>query len=564
MKRAIAAILIIIIILVGGGAGWYLYNERYGLSTEKADTAAYFGVSGEDDYPVVLQDALNQDLRVKKIDGAYYMKLTDVRSLLNRHFYYDEADGAVYYCLPESRQEFPLGAKTWTTDGGSEKSEEHAPAVQSGEEVWLSLDFLKNYANFSFRAFEHPNHALLYTKWPEREVSEVKRDSQIRTTGGVKSPILTQVKEGEQVVVLEQMDRWSKVVSENAYIGYIQNSAISSPKKQTPKAVTRYQEPDFTHLSMDEKVNLAWHSISVADGNDQIGTLLSETRGINVVSPTWFIITDESGTMQSLASKEYVAQMHAQDRMVWAQISNFTSGTTYREFLRSGSARAGVIGTLMSSAQANGFDGINVDFEDLGSGDGQNFVEFIRELSIACRKASLYLSVDNYVPYNFNDYYDLHEQAVYADYVILMGYDEHYGGDQNPGSVASLPYVKYGIKEALREVPKEQLINGIPFYTRIWITEKDGTVKSQAVGMHDVQSFLSRHGLSAQWDEESGQNYAETTENGVKYQVWIEDAKSIGEKLAVMQKYSLAGVAEWNLGFESADVWDEIQSYLDS
>ena len=164
--------------------------------------------------------------------------------------------------------------------------------------------------------------------------------------------------------------------------------------------------------------------------------------------------------------------------------------------------------------------------------------------------------------YNFNDHYRLDEQGVFADYVVIMGYDEHYAGSQEPGSVASIGYVTYGIEEALKHVGKEKLINGIPFYTRVWKTTAEG-VSSQAYGMNEVQTFIANHGMTVEWNASTEQNYAEVHEDDATYQIWIEDAESIERKLEVMQNHSIAGVAQWCLGMESSDVWDVIADYME-
>ena len=209
-----------------------------------------------------------------------------------------------------------------------------------------------------------------------------------------------------------------------------------------------------------------------------------------------------------------------------------------------------------------GIDGINVDFEQLSMDCGEHFVEFIRELSAACRKNGKVLSVDNYVPRDFNDYYDRKEQGIVADYVIVMGYDEHYAGSKEAGSVASIDYVEDGIAQTVKEVPAEKVINAIPFYTRIWETTGDG-ISSQAVDMVTAEQFISNHGITAEWDETTCQNYGEYTSGDSRYQVWLEDADSIKVKLNVMENYGIGGVAEWRLGFEKPEIWGVIGEYLD-
>jgi spore germination protein YaaH len=184
----------------------------------------------------------------------------------------------------------------------------------------------------------------------------------------------------------------------------------------------------------------------------------------------------------------------------------------------------------------------------------------VRELSVECQKKGIILSMDNYKAESYNAHYDLAEQAAYADYVVLMGYDEHYAGSSS-GSVASIGFVEDGIQKSLNYVPKQQLINAMPFYTRIW-TESDGKTTSTAVGMQSAINNLSSNGAVAVWDETLGQYFGSYEKDGAVVKVWVEEDRSIEEKLKLYQKYDLAGVAAWKLGLERSSVWSVIAQYV--
>ena len=313
---------------------------------------------------------------------------------------------------------------------------------------------------------------------------------------------------------------------------------------------------------MDGKVNMAWHMIAGAGGNVTLADRIDSTKSVNVIAPTWFSVLNESGSVDIRATQDYVDGAHERGMQVWAALDNFNGPDgVQQKFLASGESRSSVIGTVMETVKNMGIDGINVDIEGITEEYGEDYIEFIRELSIECRKEGLVLSVDNYVPYNFNDHYRIDEQGVFADYVVVMGYDEHYGGSQEAGSVASIDYVTYGIEEALNYVTADKLINGIPFYTRIWKTTAEG-VSSEAYGMDQTQTFIANHNMAVEWNEACGQNYAEVSEDDATYQIWIEDAESIERKLEVMDAKDIIGVAEWCLGMESSNVWDVIADYM--
>ena len=326
--------------------------------------------------------------------------------------------------------------------------------------------------------------------------------------------------------------------------------------------VTDYREPEYKRTALDGKVNMVWHNIAGVAGNDTFAGRIANTQSVNVVAPTWFVVLNDTGSVEVRATQAYVNAAHEMGMKVWAVLDNFTGPDgVQQKFLASDEARSAVISKVIDTALEMGIDGINVDIEGISEKYGKDFIEFVRELSISCRGAGLVLSVDNYVPYNFNNHYRLDEQGLFADYVVIMGYDEHYAGSQEAGSVASIGYVTYGIEEALSNVPAEKLINGIPFYSRIWKTAADG-VTSMAYGMNELQTFISNHNMTVEWNAATEQNYAEVSEDDATYQIWIEDAESIEKKLEVMQAHNIAGVAEWCLGMESADVWDVIADYM--
>ena len=562
MKKVLPTLVILILIGVLGTVFYQNYFVKFTYSEEKVDLNLYYEVEGEDDYPVILQDQWS-DYHAKKIGEQYYLDFETVYSLLNNRFYYGEEDGLLCYCLPETRITAKVGESSWTDSTGAETKEQYAICVKEEDTLYVALDFVRKYTNFSYQAFTEPNRLSLYNTFGEREVAQMTKTTNIRASGGVKSKVVSEVTEGSKVVVIERMDNWSKVVTEDVMIGYVENRKMTEPAAEAMTPVTDYQEPEYKRTALDGKVNMVWHSIAGAAGNATFVERIDRTKSVNVVAPTWLTILNEGGSVEVRATQEYVDAAHERGMAVWAVLDNFNGADgVQQKFMSLDASRSAVISKSIDTVKEMGIEGINVDIEGLTDKYGRDYIEFIRELSIACRNNGIVMSVDNYVPYNFNNYYRLDEQGVFADYVVIMGYDEHYAGSKEAGSVASIGYVTYGIEEALKSVKAEKLINGIPFYSRIWKTAADG-VSSEAYGMNEIQSFIANHGMTVEWNAATGQNYAEVSEDEATYQIWIEDADSIETKLEVMQAHSIAGVAEWCLGMESSDVWGVIADYME-
>ncbi|MFR0802203.1 MAG: glycosyl hydrolase family 18 protein [Suilimivivens sp.] len=564
MKKKIIPIVIaiVLIIIIGGVTFGSRILEKYSYSKERADLNAYYGITGSQEAAIVLQDEIVEE-KARISDGICYLDMATIHKYLNDRFYVDGGEGLLLYTLPEDIVRNSIGSSVKETAQGSEELG-YTAAIWEGDTLYVALDYIKQYTNFSYQLFTDPYRIQLTTEWPSYEVASISKNTQVRVKGGVKSEILTDVQKGDQVSVLEQMETWSKVKTADSVIGYVENKRLTGIRSEQPIPVTDYQEPEYTSLTRDHKINLGWHVVASAGGNDTFNSVTANAGNLNVISPTWFKLCDNEGGYTSFASADYVQKAHDRGLEVWALIENieYKDSISMYEILSSTTTRQKLIDSLMNDLITYGIDGINVDFEQLSMDCGEHFVEFIRELSVACRKNGKVLSVDNYVPRDFNDYYDRKEQGIVADYVIVMGYDEHYAGSKEAGSVASIDYVEDGIAQTVKEVPAEKVINAIPFYTRIWETTGDG-ISSQAVDMVTAEQFISNHSITAEWDETTCQNYGEYTSGDSRYQVWLEDADSIKVKLNVMENYGIGGVAEWRLGFEKPEIWDVIGEYLD-
>ncbi len=563
-KKVIPAIIIIVLIFVFAGVfALQQFMKRYSYSTEQADLDAYFGVTSASDVPIILGNEFIEE-HAQILDGYYYMDFASVQKYLNDRFYYGIEDGLFIYTTPTAIITSEVESNTWSDTEGGSGSESYPITKLVNGELYVALDYVKKYTNFAYEGFTDANHMQLTTSWEDETVATITKDTQVRIRGGVKSEILREIEKGETVVILEELENWTKVKTSDAYIGWVENKRLSDSKTRSPIPVTDYAEPEYTSISRDHMINLGFHNIGGVGGNDTISDIISVATSLNVISPTWFAITGNDGSIRSFASTSYVNTAHNNGIEVWALFDNFTGGSDFStgEVLGHASSRAALIENVISACIAAGVDGLNLDFEMVAAEDGQSFVEFVRELSIACRKAGLVFSIDNYVPMNFNDHYDLEEQGIVADYVIIMGYDEHYAGSQEAGSVASLSYVENGIINTTAKVDPSKVINAVPFYTRIWHTS-GGQVSSEAVSMKIASDYISNHGIDMQWNAEAGQNYGEYTgSDGVFNQIWMEDAESIGQKIDSMRASGIAGIAEWSLGMETSDIWEVIANYV--
>lgn len=565
MKKKVLPVIvaILLILVIGGCALGKVLLDKYSYSKEEADWNEFYQVSENDRSAIILQNEMVEEQALIK-DGVCYFDLATVHKYMNEVFYADMTENLLLYATPTEVIRTTFGETAYTTTEGTQEAG-YVISFADGDNVYVAVDYVKLFTNYSYECYDR--HVQVNTEWGTRQVAQLKKDTAVRLRGGVKSPILTQAVKGDTLEILEQMETWSKVKTADAVIGYVENKRLGEITEETETPVTDYQAPEYTSLTADSKICLGWHSIGGVAGNDTLYSMVSGTKGMNVIAPTWFSMTDENGAFRSFATAGYVTTAHQMGLQVWGVLDNFNYANengisiSTLNMLSSTTARQNLVKNVTDTAVGLGLDGINVDFEQLSSDCGPHYVEFLRELSIECRNKGLVLSIDNYVPFNFNDYYRLDIQGEVADYVIIMGYDEHWHGSKDPGSVASISYVSDGLDRTLQEVPANKVVNALPFYTILWKTE--GTdVTDEYITMRNEADFMSKAGVSAEWDEVTCQNYAEWTSGSVNYQIWLEDAESIAVKLNMMTTKNIGGVAVWRLGYGTQAAWELINAYL--
>jgi hypothetical protein len=354
-----------------------VYKEKYAYSNERMDVEEYFEISSPDDIAVVDGDE-RAPYKAKLIDGECYFDIDTVRTYFNKRFYHDENEQLLIYVEPLTINTVHIGESGYEA-GGEHKNTPFVPAIDKDGTLYIACDYVKHFTNFEYKFYDDPNRIQLYTKWPQRDVAYIAKDTKIRYRGGVKSPILKDVEQGERVYVLEEMETWSEVRTDDGYIGYVEQKKLEGYETIDPIPVTDYKEPEFNHKLVDGKVSLAWVSIAGTGGNDTIEPLLAATKSVNVVSPTWFGLSDNSGSLSDFGSAAIVESLHNKGVQVWGLVSNFANeGIDTYAVLSSTSTRRNLISNIMGVVSAYSLDGVNVDFESLNVESGGHFLQFIR------------------------------------------------------------------------------------------------------------------------------------------------------------------------------------------
>ncbi len=603
MKKFITILLTIIaLVLLGGGSyvGFKLYN-KYSEGTTWADLTDYYDLKSPELGAVMLDGVILEDTTTERavledgkvskaaldvncrvLNGICYLDLYTVQQYLHNRFYYSELDREIRYTDAAMVAAAALDGSNWTstTAGVTESFEEpytiafsmtvNVGAInedgisetKQAEVCYIALDFIEKFVPVTHEIFADPNRVVIESMDLCKEVAAVNKDTAVRWRAGVKSDILTEVPKGKQIMILDTQDveGWVKVATDDGCIGYIKENRVGARQMVTGVSTLEYTEPKYTSVQLDEKVRLGFHAVYNQTANGNLTSMLETAYNINVISPTWFSLSDNAGNFTHIASLEYVQTAHERGIQVWGLVEDITNDVDTYEILGNRVSRTHLIEGLIEAALTYDLDGLNIDFEGIRRRDGVHFVQFLRELSIRCREERLILSVDNYPP-SGRPYYDYDEQGVVADYVVLMGYDEHWGSSGDPGSTSSQPFVENSLDNLLKLVPADKIINALPFYTRLWTTSGD-KVTDKAIFMKSIDKVVSDYGMIIDFDEATGQKYARAEVNGAIYEMWIEDYASMENKLIAVKERDLAGVAAWRLGYEEQAVWELIGTYI--
>ena len=541
---AFVVCLLIVVLAVLGGVGHVI--SKYIPTKDRMDLNEYYGQVAEGEAALILgTEKLEQRGIISGEEG--YLPLDVVNTYLNQRYYWDAENQQILYATPSEVTSMPasseVGSQVWLREGA----------------VYLSLSYIRQYTDLDAYIYDNPNRIAIQYQFSDVNTVTAKKDTYVRFRGGIKSEVLAKVKKGAVLILMEELEDWNQVATMDGYIGYVQKKAVSQPEKKTFER--EFSREEYNYIAMEQPVNMVWHQVTNMEANAGFAEATANMTGVNVISPTWYSIVDNEGNISNIASSDYVNQAHEKGLQVWGLVDNFSENISTTEILSRASTRQNLVRQLVDAALASGLDGINIDFEYLEEAVGIHFLQFLRELSVETHKNNLVLSVDNPVPEDFTSHYDRAEQGRVVDYVIIMGYDEHYVGSEEAGSVASLPWVEQGIKDTLAEVPAERVINAVPFYSRLWKTLA-GTLSSEAIGMGQAQEVVAKYNVETYWDKNTSQNYGAFENEGAEFQIWIEDAQSIAEKVKLSSQYNLAGVAAWKLGFESSDVWQAISDNL--
>ena len=528
---------------------------------------------------VALEDGYSEEYAIIK-DVEAYINIDTIKEKIDKRFYWDKKENKVLFT--NATTTYTALEEETTIHGDTDEEVGYEIFLLENKKCYVNLQFVQKFVDIKSTVTkakdDAPTIISLDYESGEKTVFTTDKDIEMRTKGDYQNLIVKEIPEDTEVTLIEKGKNWNKVKTADGYIGYIPVKKLVDEKKK--KIEYKNDDDQYTHVLMDKKVSLAWNQIYSQSANDNLAGLLSDTKGINVLSPTWFSLTDKNGNLSTLADLDYVEYAHKKNIQVWALVSDFTDKKLTKTVLTQTELRQKLVRNIMFYVDGYNLDGVNIDFEYISKDIADDYLQFLRELSVECRKTGTVLSIDNYAPSEWSTYFDREQQLKLADYIVIMNYDEHTAGSESAGSVSSMAYAEKSIKDTIEQAKEaSRIINGMPFYTRVWKEtpqeEGDGTgvlvedaangnyyLSSEAVSMETAEKVYKAAGVKPAFDSTTGQNYVTYSKGNSIYSIWLEDETSIKSRLELMNKYDLAGVAYWALGQEKASVWNTISNIL--
>ena len=537
----VAGLLIIAVVCIA-----FVLINGTGPNDKVADQSRLFAVNDDTNAAIILNGEQIEEYG-KVIDGSVYIAYDTVWDKINSGFYLE--NDTLYMTLPAE-------TRTWNINDGSGALYRDEAGI-----TYISAACIKDNSDIELEIYQEPYRVVIRNKWTGIRAATVSEDTQIRVRADERSEIAVNVSAGSEVTILEEGEHWMQVISPDGHNGFIKSEYITDIRDAVHEADPKYL---FESLKYPDTIKMAWHYIDSTENNKYLDGMLAEAHGLNIISPTWFVLSDPDGSIVSYADAEYVEKAHSQYGLsVWAMIGDYTGeDSSTGQILQNSDSRRNCINQLIQQALTYDIDGINIDFETIKYEEAPAYLQFLREFTIEAHKNGIIVSVDNYVP-TYTKQYKRNEENKIVDYVIIMGYDEHTVSSEEIGSVASIGFVENGIIDTLKEVDPQKTVLAVPFYSRGW-KENYGSAgfEVENVYMAEQQDYINEHGIEVYWDESVGQNVGSAEGENARYSIWLEDAQSIARKLELVDKYQLAGASAWRIGMETADIWDVWENYL--
>lgn len=541
----IKKIIIIIIILAIFTGGLYIY---------KTLQPSHEVISFSDELFLIVEDVvIEHGEPVIYEDEILYFSFDILKEYIDENLFYDDEEETIIFTNKEKVKRYTINEKEATVN--SKPFLINNVIKKINNKVYIPIDMVYEDYEVDINYYDETNAVVIDYKDIYYLTGDViQSDAVIRTDLNIKAPILqNKLEVGKVLYVYGEFEKWYKVRTIEGILGFIEKKYIRlNHVKDIYKTELLNKEAEYNLTA--NKINLTWdYTYGKVKNVDNIMSI----PGVNTISPTWFSIIDEDGKIYDKGSREYVAKYRKIGYDIWPLIDNSFDPDQTHEILKLSSKREKIINELLEIYVDYGFQGINIDFENVYLKDKDLLTQFVRELYPLFKANNMTVSMDVTgisTSENWSLSFDRARLKDTTDYLVLMAYDQHWASSPIAGSVAEYSWVERSLKRVFELIPREKLILAVPFYTRLWTLE-DEKISSQAISMDVANKFIESNKINLTWDDNAGQYFGEITKDNKLMKIWLEDAKSLEYKASLIHKYDLAGIASWRKGFETPDIW---------
>lgn len=486
-------------------------------------------------------------------NGGVYVSLDTIKKTIDEHIFYDNIASKVIITTKDYVAKYKVGEKKSSLNLEEITIENEVKKVNNA--IYIPMNVVKDIYDIEISYNDDTDTIVIDKKANDVGdilYNKVKVYSNIKTD----SDILDVLNKEDKIIVYSDSlkhNRWIKVKTEDNVVGYIFKSSVTVKESEV-------EEPEE---EKKEKIVMFWQY-----GNNLNILGSSKIDIVNVVSPTLYELKNSKGDISSKEAASYVSKAKSLGYKVWPIITNGIDSVNYSSqdtslLMNSESARENLIRNILNVLERDNLDGINIDFESMRTDDKDMYTQFIRELAPLIRERGKVISVDMY----FVNYIDRKNVGKAVDYVMLMGYDQRGNWSNESGSISEISWVENNVKSLINDskIPPEKIVLGVPFYTRLW-TEKSGESKptTNVYTIKDAANYIYANNLKPVYDEKSGQNYIEHRKGSYTYKMWIEDSTSMKNRVNIINTYNLGGLAAWQKGFETSEIWTTIKENLNN
>lgn len=492
-------------------------------------------------------------------DDNIYLSKQDLGNFFDKYIYEDTENDNIVTTYNNKIASISLEENQININGSNKNT--YAHAENRDGTIYIPIKELEDIYGIEIKYIENTKVLTIDSISKEQKKAIITKNVAVKSSTKFIAKTIDRVKKGSYVIVISEDNGYAKIRTENGKVGFVKSNKIAN--------TVIVREEIQEQKQIDGKVNLVWDYYSeVASAPDRTGVTMD---GVNVVSPAFFHLNSKGNLTENIGQegKKYIEWAHNNGYKVWPMVQNAGSGmiSVTSEIMNDYNKRQELINEIVSACVKYKLDGINLDFENMKQEDKDMYSRFVIELTPRLKDMGVVISVDVTAPDGSETWsmcFDRHVIGDVADYIVFMAYDQYGASSNKSGTTAGYNWVELSLNKFLKteEIENSKIILAIPLYARLWTEDSSGkVVKQSTVPLKNMNSIIPER-ANKQWNDDLKQYYVEYKDNSYTKKIWIEDEKSLKEKISLITNNNLGGVASWEKGMETDNFWEFLKQEI--